>query len=68
MDVLHSLSLQYNDPDGLRWLSGQGVWLFNQKVAGSIPSCANDAVSLGKALHPTCLGDNVPVLTVSHSG
>ena len=27
----------------------------NQKVAGSIPDCANDVVSLGKALHPTCL-------------
>ena len=25
----------------------------NQKVAGSIPA---DLVSLGKALHPTCLG------------
>ena len=27
----------------------------NQKVAGSIPGCENDVVSLGKALHPTCL-------------
>ena len=42
----------------------------NQKVAGSIPGCENvdDVVSLGKALHPTCLGWNVPVLTVSRSG
>ena len=40
----------------------------NQKVAGSIPGCANDVVSLGKALHPTCLGENVSVLTVSRSG
>ena len=37
----------------------------NQKVAGSIPGCANDDVSLGKALHATCLGGNVPVITVS---
>ena len=34
----------------------------NQKVAGLIPG-QND-----KALHPTCLGGNVPVLTVSRSG
>ena len=40
----------------------------NQKVAGSIPGVPNDIVSLGKALHPTCLGGNVPVLTVSRSG
>ena len=38
-----------------------------QKVAGSIPAVQN-YVSLGKALHPTCLGGNVPVLTVSRSG
>ena len=35
----------------------------NQKVVGSIP--VSDVVSLGKALQPTCLGENVPVLTVS---
>ena len=40
----------------------------NQKVAGSIPSEAIDVMSLGKALHPTCLRGNVPVLTVSRSG
>ena len=41
----------------------------NLKVAGSIPRQAkNDNVSLGNALHPTCLGGNVPVLTVSRSG
>ena len=40
----------------------------NQKVAGSIPCRANDVVSLGEALHPTCLGENVPVLTASCSG
>ena len=37
-------------------------------VAGSIPVLPNDVVSLGKALHPTFLRDNVPVLTVSCSG
>ena len=40
----------------------------NQKVAGSILAESNDVVSLGKALPPTCLRGNVPVLTVSHSG
>ena len=40
----------------------------NAKVAGSIPICKNDVVSLGKALDPTCLWGNVPVLTVSRSG
>ena len=45
-----------------------GKWAINQKVAGSIPGHANEIVSLGKALHPTCLGENVPVLTVSRSG
>ena len=40
----------------------------NQKVAGTIPDRANYVVSLGKALHPTCLEVNVPVLTVSRSG
>ena len=46
-------------------------WLENrashQKVAGSIPGLCN-VMSLGKALHSTCLGGNVPVLTVSRSG
>ena len=45
-----------------------GSRAINQKVAGLIPGHANDVVSLGKALHPTCLGENVPVLTVSRSG
>ena len=40
----------------------------NQKVAGSISGRANDVVSLGKALHPTCLGENVHVLTVNRPG
>ena len=35
----------------------------NQKVAGSIQPVQNDIVSLGKALHPICLVENVPVLT-----
>ena len=46
-----------------------GSRAINQKVVGSIPGRAkNDIVSLGKALHPTCLGGKVPVLTVSRSG
>ena len=38
----------------------------NQKVR--FPTVPNDVVSLGKALRPTCLGENVPVLTVCRSG
>ena len=34
----------------------------NQKVAGLIPGQANGIVSLGKALHPTCLGGEERVL------
>ena len=45
-----------------------GNQAINPKVAGSIPGRENDVVSLGKALHPTCLGGNVHVLTVSRSG
>ena len=45
-----------------------GSRAFNQKVAGSISGCEKNDVSLGKALHPTCLGWNVPVLTVNRSG
>ena len=44
-----------------------GNWAFNQKVTGSILSPVKDIVSLGKALHPTCLGGNVPTLTISPS-
>ena len=33
-----------------------GNGALNQKVAGSIPAVQYDVVSLGKALHPTCLG------------
>ena len=29
---------------------------------------SNEVVSLGKALHHTCVWENVPVLTVSRSG
>ena len=39
-----------------------------QKVVGSIPGHANDVVSLGNALHPTCRGGNVNLLTVSRYG
>ena len=45
-----------------------GSRVVNQKVVGSILAVPNDVVSLGKALHPTCHGENVPVLTVSRSG
>ena len=38
-----------------------GSRAINQKVVG-------DVVSLGKALHPTRLGENVSVLTASLSG
>ena len=40
----------------------------NQKVAGLIPGRAKNVVSLDKALQPTCLRENVPVLTVIRSG
>ena len=46
----------------------EGNRAITQKVAGSIPGWSNDVVSLGKALHSTCLGGNVPVFTVSRSG
>ena len=45
-----------------------GDQAINQKVAGFIPGWPNDVVSLGKAFHPTCLGENVAVRTVSRSG
>ena len=44
-----------------------GNRVINQKVAGSATE-QNDVVSLGKALHPTFLRGNVPVLIVSRSG
>ena len=56
--------------DWSRSQEGERLWnrASNQKVAGSIPGCAKMTVSLGKALHPTFLRGNVPVLTVSRSG
>ena len=39
-----------------------GCRAINQKVAGLIPCRVFDVASLGKALHPTCLGENIPVL------
>ena len=42
--------------------------LGNWAITGSIPGHVKDVVSLGKTLHPTCLGGNVTVLTVSRSG
>ena len=44
-----------------------GVGLLIRRLLVRFPTMQNDVVSLGKALHPTWLGD-VPVLTVSHSG
>ena len=62
------MGLQMASPQ-LQMAEWLGSWAVNQKVVGSIPGNAkNDVVSLGKALHPTCLGENVPVLTVSRSG
>ena len=56
-------------PGGVRWLTAQGIRLLFQRLPGSIPGPANDIVSLGETLHPTCLGENVvPVLSVSRSG
>ena len=47
------------------WL---GIGLVIRRLLVRFPAMKNDVVSLGKALHPTCLGENVPVLTVSRSG
>ena len=47
------------------WLGNRAI---NQKVASSIPRRAKMTCLWGKALHPTCLGGNAPVLTVSRSG
>ena len=45
-----------------------GSRAINQTVAGLIRAVTNYVVSLGKALHATCLRENAPVLTVSRSG
>ena len=46
-----------------------GSWACNRKVTGSYPPAVqNEVMFLGEALHPTCLGGNVPVLTVGRSG
>ena len=42
--------------------------LLIKRLLVRFPAVPNDVESLGKALHPTCLGENVPVLTVSRSG
>ena len=44
-----------------------GNWAITQKVAGAIPGYRFDVVSLGKALHPPCLGGNVPVFALDKS-
>ena len=45
---------------------GIGLWI--RRLPVRFLAVQNDVVSLGKALHPTCLGGDVPVLTVSRSG
>ena len=55
-----------------RHIAGQvAEWLGNlagnQKVAGSIPGRVK-IMLCPRALHPTCLGGNVPVFIVSRSG
>ena len=46
-----------------------GNWAFKSESCWfDSPTVPNYVVSLGKALHPTCLWENVPVLTVSRSG
>ena len=52
----------------VRWLSGYGIGLIIRRLPVRFPAVLNYVVSLGKALHPTCLRENVPVLTVSRSG
>ena len=52
----------------VRWLSGERDGLVIRRLPDRFPAVPNEVVSLGKALHPTCLGGNVPVLTVSRSG
>ena len=61
--LLYILSLR-----GVRWLSGEGIGLVIRRLLDRFPAVQNDVVSLGKALHPTCSGGNVPVFTVSRSG
>ena len=45
----------HGDANGSQMAERWGSRASNLKVAGSIPGCANDVVSLGKPLHPTCL-------------
>ena len=45
----------------------EGVRLVIRRLP-DLPAVPNDVVSSGKALHPTCLGGNVPVFTLSRSG
>ena len=39
-----------------------------RRLLVQFPAVQFDVGSLGKALHPTCHGENVPVLTVNRSG
>ena len=46
---------------GFRWLSGKGIRLLIRRLPVRFLVMRNDVVSLGKALHPTCLGGYVAV-------
>ena len=41
---------------GFGWLSGEGIGLLIRGLPVRFQAVTNDVVSLGKALHPTCLG------------
>ena len=68
-----NLGVSQSGPHGKKVFGGQiderlGSRAINQKVVVSIPGQPIDVVSFGKALYPTCLWENVSVLTVSRSG
>ena len=44
-------------------MSGHGIGLLIRRLPVRFLPVPNDVVSLGKALHPTYLGGNSPVLT-----
>ena len=47
---------------GVRWMSGVGARLVIRRLRDRLATKPNNVVSFGKALHPTCLEGNVPVL------
>ena len=59
--VAASSTHQTEVSQGVRWLSSEGVGLVIRRLPDRFPAMPNDVVSLGKALHPTCLGGYVPV-------